>query len=744
MIMSTLLRTALLVSAVTAASAWWADEPTRTRCKTPPYEYPKDRTYNTGKVWPNHRPAVRQKSSAPSPLTAPALAPVRAVNEKDGPVEGKINVHLVPHTHDDTGWQVTVDQYFFTEVYYVVDTVVDQLLKDPKRHFIYVETAFFARWWDEQPDARRNATKTLVANGQLEFINGAWCMHDEAAPFYVEMVDQTTRGHQFLKKNFGETAIPRGTWQIDPFGHSNTQAWLLGAEAGMESLFWGRTDYQDLDYRFSYEGQQHNQWPEWVWQGSQSLGKSATVFSGQLTTHNYGAPINWDTDGGAVQDNPSRHDYNLDKMIDQFVAAAIQLQNITKLNHQMWPVGSDFQYQNADHWFHNLDKIMHYVNLNATRGGPVVAFYSTPTHYADLKHAETLKSKTTWEVRSDDIFPLADNAHAYWSGYFTSRPSLKRQVRFASNFLNAARQMEVITGITAAEVDTPTERPSPPVGTSWTDSMEGAIGVATHHDGMSGTERQDVSNDYSQRISEGHFEVEAGVALALKKLTGIKGEIGHCNCNAAGNCLNMSMCAYTTGVDEFTVIAWNPLGQNSTSWLRVPVTGAAWSVTDLATDTAVPSQVIAIDNRTHQLPLLYINKFGKTAQEIVEEETALGNKASHVLTFEAPLPPVGYSTFSVKKTSVDASVVAVAADATSGVATPSTVSNGVYVVTLDHVKGSITSVKNIASGAETALNLTWGWCEYSTPPRASQSIPHCSVVVLLISILHIASLCGQT
>lgn len=33
-------------------------------------------------------------------------------------------------------FQVTVDQYFFDEVYYVVDTVVDQLLKDPNRHFI--------------------------------------------------------------------------------------------------------------------------------------------------------------------------------------------------------------------------------------------------------------------------------------------------------------------------------------------------------------------------------------------------------------------------------------------------------------------------------------------------------------------------------------------------------------------------------------------------------------------------------
>lgn len=318
-----------------------------------------------------------------------------------GPVEGKINVHLVPHTHDDTGWQVTVDQYFYQEVFYIVDTVIQNLIEDPNRRFIYVETGFFARWWDEASEIKRNQTRTLVENGQLEFINGGWCMHDEASPKWEAMVDQTTRGHQFLLKNFGPKANPRGTWQIDPFGHSNTQAWLLSAEAGMESLFWGRTDYQDFNARYKRSGL------EWIWQGSDSLGDSAEIFAGALFGTGGGGYSTWigfDGSDQQVQDDPERHDYNVDHWVDFFVQSALDQANHTQTEHQLWACGTDFQYQNADHWYHNLDKLIHYVNQNGT----VNAFYSTPSRYVDEKKKDTT---VTWEVRKDDIFPLADNAY---------------------------------------------------------------------------------------------------------------------------------------------------------------------------------------------------------------------------------------------------------------------------------------------------------------------------------------------
>jgi lysosomal alpha-mannosidase len=54
-----------------------------------------------------------------------------------------LNVHLVPHTHDDVGWLKTVDQYYYGSrnriqkagVQYILDSVVQQLIADPEKKY---------------------------------------------------------------------------------------------------------------------------------------------------------------------------------------------------------------------------------------------------------------------------------------------------------------------------------------------------------------------------------------------------------------------------------------------------------------------------------------------------------------------------------------------------------------------------------------------------------------------------------
>lgn len=102
-----------------------------------------------------------------------------------------INVHLVPHTHDDVGWLKTVDQYYYggesivatvilylffllarddiqgAAVQHILDSVVEALDENPDRKFIYVEMGFFWRWWLQQSGDIQDKVIQFVNEGKL-------------------------------------------------------------------------------------------------------------------------------------------------------------------------------------------------------------------------------------------------------------------------------------------------------------------------------------------------------------------------------------------------------------------------------------------------------------------------------------------------------------------------------------------------------------------------------------------------
>ncbi|KAF0702194.1 hypothetical protein AaE_016066 [Aphanomyces astaci] len=499
----------------------------------------------------------------------------------------KLNVHLIPHTHDDPGWLITVDQYFTQEVDYILDTVVTELQKDPKRRFMYVEQSFFQRWWREQSKETKKIVKKLVKNGQLDLeANGGWVMHDEAAPHYSTMLDQTAFGHKFLLKEFG--VRPRIGWQIDPFGHSSTQGSLLSSGVGFDALYFARIDYQDYGYCKDEKNL------EFLWKPSAS--RNDTVFTGMLQD-GYGGPGGFFFENDSpIKDDPYLHDNNVCERIKTFVDHSLERAKHTKGNHVFWPMGTDFQYQNAHRWFKNLDKLIHYANQE----GRVNMFYSTLGQYTDLK----LQDKSLeWSVKTDDFFPYADQPNGYWSGYFSSRPALKRYVRVANSLLQSVRQLEVWAGAKSTRVN----------------HLVATVGLSLHHDGITGTEKQKVSDDYAQRLGEGvgngHWRLNELLDTTVDF------------CFLA----NVSICNRSTTSDPFTFVVYNPLGVAHSYTIELPIIAKNAAV-ELANGTAVPSVVVPF------VPVY---------------SQPIANAAPHQLVVQAHVPPLSWLVYHVGPIPID-------------------------------------------------------------------------------------------
>ncbi|PON53460.1 Glucan biosynthesis, periplasmic [Parasponia andersonii] len=619
---------------------------------------------------------------------------------KSGVVEGKLNVHLVPHSHDDVGWLKTVDQYYVGSnnsiqgacIENTLDSVVESLLRDPNRNFVFAEIAFFQRWWLEQSPEIQEEVKKLVDAERLEFINGGWCMHDEATTHYVDMIDQTTLGHYYIKKQFNK--VPRAGWQIDPFGHSAVQAYLLGAELGFDSVHFARIDYQD---RAKRKGDKSL---EVIWRGSKTFGSSSQIFTNAFPVH-YSPPNGFhfevNDDFEPVQDNPNLFDYNVEMRVQDFINAAITQANVTRTNHIMWTMGDDFQYQYAESWFKQMDKLIHYVN----KDGRVNALYSTPSKYTDAKYA----ANETWPLKTDDYFPYADRQNAYWTGYFTSRPGLKRYVRLLSGYYLAARQLEFLVG----------KRSTGPN----TFGLGDALGIAQHHDAITGTAKQHTTNDYVKRLAIGASEAEIVVNSALSCLAKNKSG-GQCEAKELtfSQCqlLNISYCPPTEeDIPEgksLVVVAYNPLGWPRTDIVKIPVNDANLVVQD-SSGNKIEAQYVSLDNVTKNLRKFYTQAYlGQSPKKAPK----------YWLHFQVSVPPLGWNTYFVSKGSSKVNRRHVLSKTKSPQSDTIEVGPGNLKLTFSSTTGQLKRIYNSKTGVDVPIQQTYLWYGSSggdSDPQAS-------------------------
>ncbi|CAF5214484.1 unnamed protein product, partial [Rotaria magnacalcarata] len=164
---------------------------------------------------------------------------------------------------------------------------------------------------------------------------------------------------------------------------------------GFDGLFFGRVDLQD------YAERNITKQMEMIWKGSSNLGEESWLFTG-IIPRTYTPPESFCFDAFCddepIKDDPQLHDYNVLERVQAFINAAHDQAAGYATNHIMMTMGSDFQYENANQWYKNLDKLIRYVNAQQVNGSGVNIFYSTPTCYLYALN----KVNRTWTTKTDD------------------------------------------------------------------------------------------------------------------------------------------------------------------------------------------------------------------------------------------------------------------------------------------------------------------------------------------------------
>lgn len=384
--------------------------------------------------------------------------------------------HIIPHSHCDPGWLQTYGSYF-SQVRHILTNVMNELSQNPSRRFSWAEISFFSMWWDEQNAETRQLVRSFLADGRFEFVCGGWVQNDEASPSLDEVVRQISDGHQWLQRNVDSSMeMPRIAWQIDPFGHSSMTP-VLFEQLGFEAMVINRIHFND---KSTFKANKHM---EFLWAPSATRGTRSRMFTHVLHSH-YSAPRNFDWEERAE----AVADHNVRRRSDELVSELRSRSQAYRSRHLLVPFGDDFKFQAAHNQFSNMDKLVNFINANYD---DVEIRYSRVSEYfAAVALDSSLDGALLFSSYQPDFFPYADNPTSYWTGYYTTRPTMKRFVRRTDAFVRDAEVFSALAAIRTGDRE--------PASNLVVHSQ--SISLYMHHDGITGTSRAHVVDDYRAQL----------------------------------------------------------------------------------------------------------------------------------------------------------------------------------------------------------------------------------------------------
>lgn len=456
----------------------------------------------------------------------------------------KLKVFVVPHSHNDPGWKLTVEEYYDRQSRHILDTIVDTLSKDKRRKFIWEEMSYLERWWKDAPTDKKEDFTKLVHNGQLEIVGGGWVMNDEANSHYFAIIEQIMEGNMWLYDTFG--VIPKNSWAIDPFGYSSTMAYLL-RRMGFENMLIQRTHYE-----LKKELALHKNL-EYVWRQSWDAEETTDIFVHMMPFYSYDIPHTCGPEPAVccqfdfarmhafvyeqcpwrenpVETKPENVRDRALKLLDQYKKKS----TLYRTNTLLVPLGDDFRYvtiDEAEAQFRNYQLIFDYINsdpsLNAeAKFGTLDDYFQTLREETDrINYSRPGEAGSSqiggFPSLSGDFFTYADRQQDYWSGYYVSRPFFKAVDRVLEQTLRSAEMMMafLLGNCQRALCE------KFPTGFSYKlTAARRNLALFQHHDGVTGTAKDHVVQDYGIRMHTSLEDLHIFMSKAVEVLLGIRQE----------------------------------------------------------------------------------------------------------------------------------------------------------------------------------------------------------------------------
>lgn len=113
--------------------------------------------------------------------------------------------------------------------------------------------------------------------------------------------------------------------------------------------------------------------------------------------------------------------------------------------------------------------------------------------------------------------------------------------------------------------------------------MRETMGIMQHHDAVTGTEKEKVAQDYAKRMSVAFRACSTNIRNVLNQFAANSGEVTSVNYPLelkTCSLLNISSCATSESNAQFALTLYNPLAHSTDEYVRIPVKGYKYTVTD--------------------------------------------------------------------------------------------------------------------------------------------------------------------